>query len=278
MLIGGSAWLCSAFFAAVAYRWLVRKYSSSFKALNYKGLNIPASAGIIVVLACLTAYECLLVCGSAAWGSMLRTALGVVILFGLLGLADDLYGDRGAGGLRGHFVQLFRHRKLTTGAAKAIGGGIVSLAAGFYLHREHPLTALAAALIIALSANAMNLTDTRPGRSLAACLAFSVIPVALGLHHINDSIYLTFAPPLAIACVLFLYDRRALLMIGDVGANALGAMVGLIWATIAPESAQIVFLLLLLWFHWWTESHSLSLTIERTAWLRKIDSNIGIRG
>jgi UDP-N-acetylmuramyl pentapeptide phosphotransferase/UDP-N-acetylglucosamine-1-phosphate transferase len=175
-------------------------------------------------------------------------------------------------------MQLIRHRQLTTGALKAIGGALAALLAGILVYRTNLSNALIGAAIIALSANAVNLTDTRPGRSLAAFFVISRAAVIVGYHQISPSIILTFAPPLITAFFLYLFDRSALLMIGDVGANALGALTGLLWIIIAPEFAQVVFLIFLIWFHWWTESHSLSKVIEQTRWLKRIDRKIGVRG
>ena len=50
----------------------------------------------------------------------------VTFSFGLLGLVDDLYGSRKVGGFSGHFGALRRGR-LTTGAAKAIGGSVAGV-------------------------------------------------------------------------------------------------------------------------------------------------------
>ena len=56
----------------------------------------------------------------------------VTLGFGALGLVDDLAGDRSVGGFRGHLGALRRGR-LTTGAAKALGGGGLSLLAGYLI-------------------------------------------------------------------------------------------------------------------------------------------------
>src|SRR5213078_4496494 len=77
-----------------------------------------------------------------------------VVGFGAFGLVDDLWGDPGAKGLRGHLRALLGGR-VTTGAVKAIGGAAVALLAGRMLHAGWAM--LLAALLIALCANAFNL-------------------------------------------------------------------------------------------------------------------------
>ena len=64
-----------------------------------------------------------------------------------------------------HLTALARGR-LTTGAVKAVGGLAAGLAAGFILHPGRPAAIVLDALLIALTANLLNLLDLRPGRCL----------------------------------------------------------------------------------------------------------------
>jgi len=201
-----------------------------------------------------------------------------LLSFGALGLVDDLFGNRKIGGLRGHFTELIKHKRLTTGAAKAIGAAVFSVFIGVLLYPRNAERALIAALLVALSANAINLTDTRPGRSLIAF--FLLLFVGMLIAHLRGttSLLALYMGPILIAVLLYSFDRRALLMLGDVGSNTIGAIAGLYWAIAGTEASQIALLVVLMWFHWWTESHSLSKTIETTTWLKKLDSSIGVRG
>ena len=69
---------------------------------------------------------------------------------------------------------------------------------------------LSGGLLVGLSANALNLFDTKPGRALKA---FLIAAPGSG-----------FAP---VAILLLPYDLRERVMLGDSGSNALGAVVGL---------------------------------------------------
>jgi UDP-GlcNAc:undecaprenyl-phosphate/decaprenyl-phosphate GlcNAc-1-phosphate transferase len=277
MLADWAVWIVSMLFGTGSYWWLVRRYPAQFRRENFLGVSIPAGAGTSLLLSCDAAYVWLLRSRPDTDLMSVQAAMVVVLGFGILGLADDLYGDRSIGGLRGHLNALIRGKRLTTGAAKAIGGALLSLVAGWILHPTNILLAAVTASLIALSANAINLTDTRPGRAMSVTLAFAVLGCLLGWRGISLTNYLVFVPPLAAAFIFLRYDRRAMLMMGDVGANVLGGLVGLLWAVLAPLPAQIVLLLLLIWFHVWTEKNSLSKTIEATPWLRKIDLKIGLR-
>src|SRR5207237_9315962 len=67
------------------------------------------------------------------------------------------------------------------------------------------------AVLVGLAANLVNQLDTRPGRALKAYLAGALAVDA----------------PVGLAVLLLPYDLREMAMLGDAGANALGAMLGL---------------------------------------------------
>jgi hypothetical protein len=113
-----------------------------------------------------------------------------------IGLADDLW----SGPERGFRAHLRARR--TTGVLKLIGIPLYGLAR---------TRSLSGALVVGLSANALNQLDTRPGRALKAYL-LAAIPVGA---------------PLRVAVLLAPYDLREVVMLGDTGANALGALLGL---------------------------------------------------
>jgi ABC-type phosphate/phosphonate transport system permease subunit len=70
-------------------------------------------------------------------------------------------------------------------------------------------------VLVALTANAINQLDTKPGRALKA--------FALGWLALAGK-----SPvPLGVAVLLAPYDLREMAMLGDAGSNALGAVLGL---------------------------------------------------
>lgn len=112
------------------------------------------------------------------------------------GLADDLWG----GAERG-FRQHLRRGK-TTGVVKLVAIPVAGLLA---------TKRFSGAILTALAANALNQLDTAPGRALKAYLAAAFVV---------DS-------PKAVAVLLLPYDLREMIMLGDAGSNALGALIGL---------------------------------------------------
>jgi hypothetical protein len=113
-----------------------------------------------------------------------------------IGLADDLW----SGEERGFRAHLRAAR--TTGVLKLLGIPTYALLR---------TRSVSGALLVGLAANALNQLDTRPGRALKAYLAAGLAVDA----------------PLGIAVLLLPYDLREMAMLGDAGANSLGALLGL---------------------------------------------------
>ena len=260
-------------FSTSSYAWLRKKYG--LVKTNFKGDQISASAGIWFLLFGSIVYfgewkAAGLNVGSAA------VFLNAVFGFGLLGLCDDLYGTRADGGFRGHFGALWNGR-ITTGAVKALAGGLVALVCGFLLWYPMAMNLCVSALLIALTANLLNLVDLRPGRCLFGFLLASAIIVtvlALG-HHLALGFLLYVA--IGAALVMYPLDASGALMIGDTGANAFGAVLGVSAALWLSEPIQIGLVILLIAGHAWTEKYSIQSLIEGSPMLRKLDSKIGVR-
>ena len=254
--------------------WLVSRYD--LRRLNFLKQRIPSIAGLSFVLGgeFFYASQALMI----GWQHSLASVFFLVTLgFGGVGLLDDLKGDRSAGGFRGH-SRLLRQGKVTTGAAKAIGGGILSLVAGYLIVVPGPLwTALVAGLLIALSANTLNLLDLRPGRCLFGFgIGVLVIWVTLWSQHSLSSGLLLWAAG-AFAVILFPLDSGGTVMLGDTGANAFGAVLGVAGAIYFPLWGQVIVVALLIAFQVWCERYSLTKFIESRPILRALDRKIGVR-
>ncbi|MDQ1700368.1 MAG: hypothetical protein QOG34_2231, partial [Frankiaceae bacterium] len=115
---------------------------------NYRGGHPSLLAGPAVTIA-------------AAAGSPAPSVAGLTLACGALGLYDDLAGDSHARGLRGHLAAL-RDGRVTTGMVKLTGlvcAGALTAA----VERRRPATAIVDTLLVAGSANLVNLFDLRPG-------------------------------------------------------------------------------------------------------------------
>ena len=238
---------------------------------NYRGRYIPAGAGVVVPFAALPSFAL----AQLAPGLRGLGAPWITVLMGmaLLGLLDDAAGDRKSRGLAGHFRVLLRGR-LTTGALKALAGVALALYAGWSLFTS-AAASLLAALLIALSANAVNLLDLRPARALKGfflIVILAAVGVVLGGAAAPWSgAHLALALiPAGAALALWRGDARAEYMLGDAGANALGAAAGLALAA-ASWPWQAGAAVLLAGLHALCERRSLTALIERVPLLDFLD-------
>ena len=244
-------------------------------AVNFRGESIPQSFGV-AILVCAA-----LMLGLIAWMYPVQaqdrlTWLFCIVAFGLLGVADDLFGDKKVKGLRGHLNAFLRGHRITTGLIKAVGGLLVAFCIGLRLHGGDVPTVLLATCVIALSANAMNLLDLRPGRACGAFCVSAVVLLAAGFLHDAPS------PPSLLyvwlpALITWPRDARARVMLGDAGSNLLGASLGLAICVYAAPVAQIAILAALAILHVVAERVSITKVIEGNRFLRAIDRLTGIR-
>ncbi|MEU8198985.1 hypothetical protein AB0C10_34890 [Microbispora amethystogenes] len=168
---------------------------------------------------------------------------------GVLGAYDDLFGTTSSKGFKGHLTALARG-EVTSGAVKILGIGVTGLAAAALApsHAGEPGGAAGPArstrgalgrsadtlvdgALIAGSANLANLFDLRPGRAIKVGLLAGVPLLAASIaapygSRSRQAAALT-AVPLGAAVALLPEDLGERAMLGDAGANALGALLGL---------------------------------------------------
>lgn len=160
-------------------------------------------------------------------------AAGVVALAGAgaVGGYDDLAGSADVRGLRGHLRALARG-EMTTGVVKVVGLGATGLVAAALVGDRaggagaaggptSPADRLLAAAVIATGANLLNLFDLRPGRALKVALVAG-LPALTGPPPPEVRVLL--AGPMGAAAALLPDDLGERAMLGDAGANALGAL------------------------------------------------------
>jgi UDP-GlcNAc:undecaprenyl-phosphate GlcNAc-1-phosphate transferase len=182
------------------------------------------------------------------------------IAFTLLGLVDDLVEDEAASrGFRGHLRALAGGR-LTGGGVKLLGGMLAALmVASFALPEGRSGWLLpVGAVVVASSANLANLLDLRPGRCAKVFLPLWVAGCLL------DPPGGAWSAGLAGAALAALpLDLREQGMLGDAGANALGAVVGTLLLA-GPVWLLLLVAAVLL---------ALQLLSERVSFSRVIDGN-----
>ena len=212
---------------------------------------------------------------------------------------DDLAGSGSRRGFRGHLGALARG-EVTTGAVKLGGIGATGLASAALLGGGAADVAVNAGLV-AGGANLLNLFDLRPGRALKVALASGTLlamgarrgPVrsgttrptagaatgpgtapgpwaALGAGPGRGAL-LTVAAPLGAAIALLPEDLGERAMLGDAGANALGALLGVAAAASLSRPARLALLAAITGLTAASEVVSFTAVIERTPALRWLD-------
>ncbi|MDQ1686094.1 MAG: hypothetical protein QOC82_2831 [Frankiaceae bacterium] len=215
---------------------------------NYRGGHPSLLAGPAVTIA-------------AVAGSPAPSVAGLTLACGALGLYDDLAGDSHARGLRGHLVAL-RDGRVTTGMVKLTGlvcAGALTAA----VERRRPTTAVVDTLLVAGSANLVNLFDLRPGRALKV-VVLAGVPLAGRSAAAGAGV--------GAAVALLPADLAEDAMIGDCGANALGALLGWSLAHGLGRTGRIAALSCVVGLTLASERVSFTDVIARNRWLAAIDA------
>jgi hypothetical protein len=187
---------------------------------------------------------------------------------GLLGAYDDLAGSGTSRGFKGHLSALARG-EVTSGAVKLLGIGAGGLVSAAVAGTDAPtkggavFDVLVNGAIIAGGANLMNLFDLRPGRAIKVGLLVGG-PLAVG------SGAAVVAAPLGAAAALLSEDLGERAMLGDAGANGLGALLGLA-ATRLGRSARLAVLAGLIGLNGASEVVSFTKVIRETPALNWLD-------
>jgi hypothetical protein len=264
----------------------------SWARTNYRGRTVslaggPALAGAAALAAAAGAP------GRASAAAVLAAGLGS----GAVGLYDDLVGGRAehrAKGFHGHLAALRRGR-VTSGVAKLAGIGAAGLAAAALLPPPRPASAAASAFpptasrswtrratrragrsknsmldivvgagVIAGAANLLNLLDLRPGRALKVGLLVGAPLAAGGAGGLA-------AGPAGAAAALLPEDLAERTMLGDCGANALGAVLGTALVARTGPAGRAVALAVIAGLTAASERVSFTQVIARTPGLRELD-------
>lgn len=307
---------------ALAMRMLAPSLGASRQVTaNYRGRSVFLGLGVVWVvwavslLVVSTAYD--------AVGSFIMPGLGsaemglfdgpltmplyaipliLVVASATFGLIDDVFGTASDKGFRGHLKAL-AHGRLTTGGLKLLGIGLVSAVYAWNAATRGADAAgvasagirigwwVAGTLVIALSANLVNLTDLRPGRALKTYSVLAVVGGVLFALNVTRQ-YETYAGQIGavwdradvavtVACMLIVLlgpvvavwkaDLGERGMLGDAGSNAMGAIVGYLFAESLPLPWLAALAVVLLGLNVLSEKVSFSSIIDAVGPLRLVD-------
>ena len=224
--------------------------------VNYRGRTVTLLAGpALATAATITAATG----AGPRWPAALVAGAGS----GLVGVYDDLAapapGRLPDKGFAGH-LRALRHGRVSSGLVKLGVVGAAGLVAGRSIGRPGP-DRLVAGAVVAGTANLVNLLDLRPGRALKAVLL-------AGAPLLRGPLGGLIAGPVGAAGALLRYDLGEQSMLGDGGANALGALLGLrLAAGGGPPRRRAVLAVLV----------ALTVLSERVSFSRLIDATPGLR-
>ncbi|MCU1464214.1 MAG: UDP-N-acetylmuramyl pentapeptide phosphotransferase/UDP-N-acetylglucosamine-phosphate transferase [Actinomycetia bacterium] len=245
---------------------------------NHRGQGIPTAMGVLAIFAVVVveggrSLFATLGVGDAGIDLARVLVVTAVVGYGLLGLFDDLVGTQADHGFRGHLGALVQGR-VTTGLVKIVGG----VAIAFVLVSANPSVVSGArasgarvivdALLVALAANLVNLFDRAPGRAIKISLV-AWIPIALIAR--NDVVGVAIAPVMGAFTGLLGDDLRVHLMLGDTGANANGAVLGLAVVLECGTTTRTAVLVVLALLTFASVLTSFSGVIDRVPVLRRLD-------
>lgn len=265
--------LAAAIGALVTHTILGARLASPPAALirkNFRGDPVPAVLGEAAVGGGLVALGAMAIFAAAGWdpapGRAMSSALAIVIVvLAAAGSWDDHRGDERPRGFKGHLGAL-RSATLTGGLVKLLAGGLAGLAAGWMLSSEVVVT-IEVGLLVALTANLLNLFDRAPGRAAKVALLLWV-PL---LFAAADPWVVGAAGLLGALAMTLPADLNARGMLGDAGVNPIGGVLGLGLATALPQAWRWVFIVLLVGLNLASERWSFSQAIDRTPWLKQLD-------
>lgn len=241
---------------------------------NWRGRLLAFPTGALLISVSLIALAPLAVLDDRADLDLLEPDLmrwsGYVLGVALLGLLDDMLGRGSAEdtprGWRGH-ARAVTGGRLSTGAIKAAGAFGLAAFAVSGLGREWAGYLVDLALLL-LTTNLFNLLDLRPGR-VEKALVLLLAGVCLGaMTAFPLELLGIFIGPVLIGAFASLRERG---MLGDAGANLVGAIAGVSLIVTLGTDARAIALAIVALLTVYGEFRSISAAIERIPPLRALD-------
>jgi UDP-N-acetylmuramyl pentapeptide phosphotransferase/UDP-N-acetylglucosamine-1-phosphate transferase len=256
---------CGAAGLVLAGQPLIHRAPQTWLRPNFRGERVSLLAGPLLAVAAIAA---------APEPAALLVGAGTL----LAGRYDDVAGARPDQlrdkGFAGHLAAL-RSGRLSSGTVKVLAIGGCALAAAALQRHAHPPRSRPAAidvlidgLLVAGTANVVNLLDLRPGRALKVVLVGAVPGAVLPVAGPDRAAFAALAGAVLASLPADLDERT---MLGDAGANAAGGLLGLAAARALPRPVRIGLLGVVALLTAASERVSFSAVIDRTPALRRLD-------
>lgn len=242
------------------------RWVAQWERTNHSGRSVTLLEGVALVAgAATTAAATARVWPTPAAGYLLATAGA-----GALGALDDLRQDTDRKGLAGH-LRALAHGRVTTGAVKLLGISASALAAVTLddLRTDRPTpwwSTLVGGAAVAGAANLANLFDLRPGRALKVAGLVGLPLVLTGPGSPAAAV------TLGAGAAVLPADLAGRSMLGDTGANPLGAALGMALVARQGAGARCATLAVVTALTLASERVSFTRVIESTPVLRELDA------
>jgi UDP-GlcNAc:undecaprenyl-phosphate/decaprenyl-phosphate GlcNAc-1-phosphate transferase len=267
--------LALSFVVAAAFfgRWIGDMRRGGLTRENYRGRRVAFPAGAVLIGCSLIALVPLAILDDRADLDLLDPDLrrwAVYVLgVALLGLIDDALGGAAESprGWREH-ARAIGSGRFSTGAIKAVGAlALAAYATSGLGHRDFAYVADLALLLG--TTNLFNLLDLRPGRAEKAFVAL-LAALCIGAWTAEPLELLgVFVGPVLVGAAYTLRERA---MLGDTGANLVGALAGVSLLVTLDDPGRYVALGIVAALNVYGEFRSISRTIEGIPLLRSLDS------
>ncbi|WP_216829458.1 hypothetical protein [Alkalihalobacterium elongatum] len=240
-----------------------------FTRMNWTSINflknpVPYSIGFFVL------YSYLIFAIFSPWEIHLFSGISIVYLLGLwlIGLIDDIFGEKNIKGLKGHIGKFIREGSFSTALLKLTG---TLMLAYIWISLVEPVTLeqwVRYSIILILTPHVMNLFDTRPLRVWKV----SLLHVAIFLPYV--AVDVPFAYYLFLLSFFFLFyvlDGHAVAMLGDNGATLMGGILAVVTVMHAPIQQQYIVIILLILLTVVAERVSFTKWIEKHPFMKILD-------
>jgi UDP-N-acetylmuramyl pentapeptide phosphotransferase/UDP-N-acetylglucosamine-1-phosphate transferase len=234
---------------------------------NYKNEEIPVGMGLMFIIVQVIVLSFLFIIKRDNYFLLVYSVS--FVLMGMIGMIDDLIGDKSIKGFKGH-IRALTKGTLTTGMLKALIGFFISLFVSIVIS-ENTADGILNIFLIALFINFINLFDLRPGRALKMFLFISIFFLLTTKLNVSSLVIFSFY---GIIIRYLPLDLKAKAMMGDVGSNILGLTLGIYCALNYTFHIKLIYLAVLILIQIVSEFFSFSSIIEKSRFLKFID-NLG---
>ncbi len=223
---------------------------------NYLGEKVATSGGIILLISLLSLQPFYFFYNKGCTFNHF-SALFYFAGVTMLGLIDDLWGDKKCKGFNGHFRMLWREKVVSTGVYKAAGGFLLGTITSAIVGGGYFYEWILRGIFLALFSNFFNLLDTRPARAAKVFIIIFLVSIIF-----FRELFLTLFPLLSALYIYLFWESERKIMLGDAGAYLLGGALGFSLVFLFSLRWLIIFIILLFFIHFYCEKYSLSKILE----------------